>query len=49
MYRAIRETVVGNYWRSVLIMTTQIIVVIAALGVGVGLVVELLIPFTSSP
>ncbi|MEE2819664.1 MAG: hypothetical protein VX615_03530 [Planctomycetota bacterium] len=49
MYRAIREAVVSDYWRSVIIMTVQIVVVIAALGVGLGLVVEFLIPLLSSP
>ena len=49
MYRAIRETSAGDYWRSVIIMTVQIVVVIAALGVGLGLVVELLIPMLNSP
>ena len=49
MYRAIREGVVSDYWRSVIIMTVQIVVVIAALGVGLGLVVEFLIPLLSSP
>tara|TARA_Y100001968_G_C19342270_1_gene710147 strand:- start:434 stop:676 length:243 start_codon:yes stop_codon:yes gene_type:complete len=49
MYRAIRETSAGDYWRSVNIMTVQIVVVIAALGVGLGFVVELLIPMLNSP
>lgn len=49
MYRAVRETTTGEYWRSVIIMTVQIVVVIAALGVGLGLLVEFLIPMLSSP
>ena len=49
MYRAIRETVKVDYWRSVIIMTGQISVVIAVLGVGLGLLVEILIPLLNSP
>ncbi len=49
MYRAIRETVKVDYWRSVIIMTGQISVVIAILGVGLGLLVEILIPLLNSP
>ncbi len=49
MYRAIRETITADYWRSVVVMTIQIVVVIAALGVGLGVIVDFLIPLLNLP
>lgn len=49
MYRAIRDTSYAHYWRSVLITSIQIVGCIALIAIGVGLWVQLVIPFLNSP
>ena len=44
IYKAIREPSMSRYWRSVWIMTTQIVFVIAAIAVALGVFVQVVIP-----
>ena len=45
-YKAMRVTDLRTYWRQVGVMTSQIVVVIAALAVALILFVKLLLPLT---
>jgi len=49
IYRSLRETSYSVYWRSVFVMTMQIVVGIAALSLAVGLFVQLAIPLINPP
>ena len=49
VYRALRESSYATYWRSVSIMTGQIVVGICAIAVAIGIFVQLIIPVLNSP
>ena len=49
IYRSLRETSYSVYWRSVFVMTMQIVVGIAALSLAIGLFVQLAIPLINPP
>jgi len=44
VYRALRESTYTTYWRSVLMMTGQIVFGISAIAVGFGIFVQFVIP-----
>ena len=48
-YRALREQSYATYWRSVCVMTTQIVCGIAAIAIALGLFVQFIIPLINSP
>ena len=49
IYRSLRENSYNAYWRSVFVMTVQIVVGIAAISLAVGLFVQLAIPLINPP
>jgi hypothetical protein len=49
VYRSLREESYVTYWRSVCVMTGQIVIGITAIAVGVGVFVQFIIPILSSP
>ena len=49
IYRSLRENSYSEYWRSVFVMTVQIVVGIAAISLAVGLFVQLAIPLINPP
>ncbi|HIN09147.1 MAG TPA: hypothetical protein EYM64_01065 [Phycisphaerales bacterium] len=49
VYRSLRETSYATYWRSVLIMTIQVVVGITMLSVAIGVFVQWVIPLINSP
>jgi hypothetical protein len=49
IYRSLRETSYNDYWRSVFIMTIQIVVGISALSLVIGALVQLVIPLLNQP
>jgi hypothetical protein len=49
VYRAMREDTYITYWRSVAVMTGQIVFGIAAIAVGLGIFVEFVVPVLSQP
>jgi len=49
IYKALNEDIFLNYWRSVLVMTMQVVLGISALAVGVGLFIQIVIPLVTQP
>jgi hypothetical protein len=49
IYRAIREENYAVYWRSVAIMTGQVVFGIVAIAIALGLFVQLVIPILNQP
>ena len=49
VYRAMREETYLTYWRSVVVMSSQIILGIVAIAIFLGLFVQLIIPLLSQP
>ena len=49
VYRSLRETSYTTYWRSVFVMTLQIVVGIAILSIAIGVFVQLAIPLINPP
>jgi ABC-type cobalamin transport system permease subunit len=49
IYKALNEDNFLSYWRSVLVMTTQVVLGISALAVGVGLFIQIVIPLVTQP
>lgn len=49
IYRSIRETNYKTYWRSVFVMTIQIVVGIASIAIVLGIFVQFVIPLVSLP
>ena len=49
VYRAMREETYLTYWRSVVVMSGQIILGIVAIAIFLGLFVQLIIPLLSQP
>ena len=49
IYKALHEVILMNYWRSVLVMTTQIVLGISLLAVAIGLFIQLVIPMITQP
>lgn len=49
IYRALREQSYTTYWRSVCVMTTQIVCGIAAIAIALGVFVQFVIPLLNSP
>ena len=49
IYKALNEDNFLNYWRSVLVMTTQVVLGISALAVAVGLFIQIVIPLVTQP
>jgi hypothetical protein len=48
-YRALREENYTHYWRSVAIMTGQVVFGIAAIAIALGLFVQIIIPLLNQP
>lgn len=44
VYKAVRAETLDNYWKHVLVMTFQIVFVMVAIGVGVHVLVEFIVP-----
>ena len=49
IYRALREESYATYWRSVVIMTGQIVFGIASIAIALGIFVQFVIPLISQP
>jgi len=49
IYRALREESYATYWRSVVIMTGQIVFGIAAIALALGMFVQFVIPLLNQP
>lgn len=49
IYRSLREESYLTFWRSVVIMTVQIVVGIAAIAIALGAFVQFVIPLLSQP
>ena len=49
VYRSLREKSYSTYWRSVLVMTGQVVVGIIALAFVLGIFVQQVIPLLNSP
>ena len=49
IYRAIREENYSVYWRSVAIMTGQVVLGIVAIALALGLFVQFVIPLLNQP
>lgn len=49
IYRALREESYATYWRSVVIMTGQIVLGIAAIALVLGMFVQFIIPLLNQP
>ncbi|MBT4585103.1 MAG: hypothetical protein HOC93_08510 [Phycisphaerae bacterium] len=49
IYKALNEDNFLHYWRSVLVMTTQVVLGITFLAIGIGLFVQLIIPLATQP
>ena len=49
IYRALREESYATYWRSVVIMTGQIVFGIAAIALVLGMFVQFVIPLLNQP
>jgi len=48
-YRALREESYAGYWKSVGIMTAQVVLGIVCIGIALGLFVQFIIPLLSQP
>jgi hypothetical protein len=44
VYRSLRECSYATYWRSVVVMSAQIVIGIIAIAVGLGIFVQFVIP-----
>ncbi len=44
IYRALRKPTLDHYWRSVALMTAQVVLAMAAMALLVGVVVQVAIP-----
>ena len=49
VYRALREETYTMYWRSVLVMTAQIVFGIAAIAVALAIFVQYVVPLLNQP
>lgn len=49
IYKALHEDNFLKYWRSVLVMTIQLVLGISLLAAGIGLCIQLVIPMVSQP
>ena len=49
IYRSLRETTYNKYWKSVFVMTTQIVVGVSVLSITIGAFVQLVIPLLNQP
>jgi hypothetical protein len=49
IYRSLRETSYNKYWRSVFVMTLQMVAGIMVLSIAIGLFVQLAIPLINQP
>ncbi|MDP7005061.1 MAG: hypothetical protein QF718_02465 [Phycisphaerales bacterium] len=49
IYRSIRETNYSNYWRSVVVMTIQIVFGIVGIAAVLGIFVQLVVPLLNQP
>jgi hypothetical protein len=49
VYRALREKQYANYWRSVAIMTGQVVIGIVGIAAALGLFVQIVIPLLNQP
>ena len=49
VYRSLRETTYATYWRSVLVMTLQVVIGISILSAAIGVFVQLAIPLINPP
>ncbi len=49
IYKALNEDNFLHYWRSVLVMTTQVVLGITFLAIRIGLFVQLIIPLATQP
>ena len=49
IYKATHEDNILRYWRSVTVMTTQIVIGITLLAIGLGLFIQLVIPHVTQP
>mgnify|MGYP006966966553 FL=1 len=49
VYRALREKQYATYWRSVVIMTGQVVIGIVGIAVALGLFVQIVIPLLNQP
>lgn len=49
VYRALREETYTTYWRSVLVMTAQIVFGIAAIAVALAIFVQYVVPLLNQP
>ena len=49
VYRSLREDNYCNYWKSVCIMTGQVVVGIAAIAIVLGVFVQWVIPYLNQP
>jgi hypothetical protein len=49
VYRALREEIYATYWRSVLVMTAQIVFGIAAIAVALAIFVQYVVPLLNQP
>ncbi|MBC8203040.1 MAG: hypothetical protein H8E91_04350 [Planctomycetes bacterium] len=49
IYKALHEDNFLHYWRSVLVMTTQVVLGISLLAVGIGLFIQIVIPMLTQP
>ena len=49
IYKALHEDNTLNYWRSVFVMTIQIVLGISFLAVAIGLFIQLVVPLVTQP
>jgi hypothetical protein len=49
VYRALREMQYATYWRSVAVMTGQVVIGIVGIAVALGLFVQIVIPLLNQP
>ncbi len=49
VYRALREETYVTYWRSVVVMTVQVVVGIAAIAVALAIFVQFIVPLLNQP
>ena len=49
IYKALHEDNFLKYWRTVFVMTTQVVLGISLLAVGIGLFIQIVIPLVTQP
>ena len=49
VYRALRENQYATYWRSVAIMTSQVVIGIVGIALALGIFVQVVIPILNQP